>query len=168
MKNRIFFFICILLSSACKHELEKPTWDVDLLVPLIHSQMSINDMLSDSAITLNEDEDGFITLVFQEKFTDINLDTLISVEDTLGETKVVLDSITFKDVSISDTSTLGSLITQDPVFTFLFPDGSLRSIPDIPGIIQGNEIDVDAIACYSVMEYLANEKQSHFNGGNPC
>ena len=39
--------------------------------------MSIDDidMLSDSAITINEDEDGFITLVFQEKFTDINLDT---------------------------------------------------------------------------------------------
>jgi len=31
-----------------------------------------------------------------------------------------------------------------------------------------NEIDVDAIACYTVMEYLANEKQSHFNGGNLC
>ena len=31
-----------------------------------------------------------------------------------------------------------------------------------------NEVDVDAIACYTVMEYLANEKQSHFNGGNIC
>ena len=70
MKNKIFFFICIFLFSACKHELEKPTWDVDLLVPLIHSQMSINDMLSDSAITINENEDGFITLVFQEDFID--------------------------------------------------------------------------------------------------
>jgi hypothetical protein len=67
MKNNIFFFLCIFLFSACKHELERPTWDVDLLVPLIHSQMSIDDidMLSDSTITINEDEDGFITLVFQ-------------------------------------------------------------------------------------------------------
>ena len=31
-----------------------------------------------------------------------------------------------------------------------------------------SEVDVDAIACYTVMEYLANEKQSHFNGGNLC
>ena len=153
MKNKIFFFICISLFSACKHELERPTWDVDLLVPLIHSQMSINDMLSDSAITINEDEDGFITLVFQEKFTDINLDTLINVEDTLGETKVVLDSITFKDVSISDTSTLGSLITQVPGGTLLFPDGSFRSIPDLPGIIQGNEIDVDASEYFESMTF---------------
>ena len=60
MQNKINFYICILLFSACKHELEKPTWDVDLLVPLIHSEMSINDMLSDSTITINEDEDLFI------------------------------------------------------------------------------------------------------------
>ena len=31
-----------------------------------------------------------------------------------------------------------------------------------------SEVDVDAIACHIVMDYLANEKQSHFNGGNIC
>ena len=144
MKNKIFFFICIALFSACKHELERPTWDVDLLVPLIHSQMSIDDidMLSDSAITINEDEDGFITLVFQEKFTDIDLDTLIDIKDTLGVTKVVLDSMTFKDISITETSRLGELL--GPLGRIAFPHLDTMNIPDMPGLIQGKNIIIDA------------------------
>jgi len=31
-----------------------------------------------------------------------------------------------------------------------------------------SDVDVDAIACSTAMDYLANEKQSHFNGGNIC
>ena len=31
-----------------------------------------------------------------------------------------------------------------------------------------SDVDVDAIACSTAMDYLANEKQSHFNGGNLC
>ena len=59
----------------------------------------------------------------------------------------------YNGFSISDTSTLGSLITQVPGGTLLFPDGSLRSIPDIPGIIQGNEIDVDASEYFESMTF---------------
>ena len=103
MKNKIFFFICIFLFSACKHELERPTWDVDLLVPLIHSQMSINDMLSDSAITINEDEDGFITLVFQEDFIDFEFDTLVNIQARTDEKSTTLDSIVFDDVTVLQT-----------------------------------------------------------------
>ena len=58
MKKIFLVAITLLFLFACKHELEKPKWDVDLLVPLVHSEMSINDMLSDSALTLNEDEEG--------------------------------------------------------------------------------------------------------------
>ena len=153
MKNNILFFICILLFSACKHELERPTWDVDLLVPLIHSQMSIDDidMLSDSAITINEDEDGFITLVFQENFTDINLDTLIDIKDTLGVTKVVLDSITFKDISITETSRLGELL--GPLGRIAFPHLDTMNIPDMPGLIQGKNIPIDASEHFESMTF---------------
>ena len=129
MKNKIFFFICIFLFFACKHELERPTWDVDLLVPLIHSQMSINDMLSDSAITINEDEDGFITLVFQEDFIDFEFDTLVNIQARTDEKSTTLDSIVFDDVSIADTSTIGEAISEIPLGTILFPDGSTNTIP---------------------------------------
>ena len=66
MKKTLLILLTITLIFSCKHELEKPTWDIDLLAPLLHSQMGINDILTDSNTILNEDGNGFITLVFQE------------------------------------------------------------------------------------------------------
>lgn len=40
------------------------------------------------------------------------------------------------------------------------------TMQDIDEIMS--DVDVDAIACSTAMDYLANEKQSHFNGGNIC
>ena len=40
---------------------------------------------------------------------------------------------------------------------------TLREIDEIM-----SDVDVDAIACYTVMDYLRDEKQLHFNGGNIC
>ena len=40
------------------------------------------------------------------------------------------------------------------------------TVQEIDDIIS--DTDVDAIACTITMDYLANEKQSHFNGGNLC
>ena len=144
MKNNIFFFLCIFLFSACKHELERPTWDVDLLVPLIHSQMSINDMLSDSAITINEDEDGFITLVFQQDFIDFEFDTLVNIQARTDEKTTTLDSVVFDDVTIADTATIGEVINEIPFGTTLFPDGTMRTIPVIPNIANEDTIN----SCY--------------------
>ena len=75
MKNILLLSLATLLFFACKHELERPTWDVDMIIPLAHTKMNINDMLSDSNLIINEDEEGFISLVFQQEFIDMNLDS---------------------------------------------------------------------------------------------
>ena len=61
--------------------------------------MNINDMLSDSTLTINEDENGFITLVFQENFIDFEFDTLVNIEARTDENSTTLDSVVFDDVS---------------------------------------------------------------------
>ena len=71
--------------------------------------------------------------------------------------------------------------TMDAGFTERSVKGSRGNISDRNGQILAEtiktyafwvntqkEVDVDAIACATTMEYLANEKQSHFNGGNLC
>ena len=68
MKNILLILLTTLLLFACKHDLERPTWDVDVIAPLAHTKMNINDMLSDSNLIINENEEGFISLVFQMIF----------------------------------------------------------------------------------------------------
>lgn len=165
MKKILLITITSLLLLSCKHELEKPTWDVDLLAPFLNSQMSINDILTDSNTILNEDGNSFITLAFQEKFTDINLDTLIDIKDTLGIMKVVLDSMTFKDIIITETSRLGELL--GPLGRIAFPHLNTMNIPDMPGIIQGKNIPVDASEHFESMTFHKGYLRINLYNGLP-
>ena len=54
-----------------------------------------------------EDEEGFISLVFQQEFIDMNLDTLIKIDTIADEQTHTLDSATFADIVIADTATIG-------------------------------------------------------------
>ena len=45
MKKILLIAATTLLFFACKHELEKPTWDVDVLVPIAHTNLSINNII---------------------------------------------------------------------------------------------------------------------------
>jgi hypothetical protein len=46
MKKSLLIGLATLLLFACQHELERPNWDVEMIVPLVHTKMTINNMLS--------------------------------------------------------------------------------------------------------------------------
>ena len=64
MKKYVSALVCCLLFYACKHELERPTWDVDMIVPIVHAKMNVYQMITDSNLIINEDNEGFISLIF--------------------------------------------------------------------------------------------------------
>jgi len=151
MNKIILLTFCALLLFACKHELEKPTWDVDMIAPLTHTEMNINDMLSDSNLTVNENEEGFISLVFQQEFIDMNFDTLIKIDAIADEQTHTLDSASFADVVIADTATIGETIIEIPFGTILLPDGSTNSIPAIANVANEDTINIDASEYFETM-----------------
>ena len=167
MKKTLIITLSILLFFACKHDLERPTWDVDMIAPLVHTKMNINDMLSDSNLIINEDEDGFISLVFQQEFIDMNLDTLIKIDAIADEQTHTLDSVSFADVVISDTATIGETISAIPLGTILLPDGSTNSIPAIPNIANGDTINVDASEYFETMTLYRGMLIIELNNGYP-
>ena len=71
MKKLLLFTLTSILLFSCKHELEKPTWDVDMIVPIAHSEMDINNIIPDSTNIINEDIEGFISLVYQESLLNL-------------------------------------------------------------------------------------------------
>ena len=137
-----------LLFFACKHELEKPTWDVDVIAPLVHTKMNINDMFKDSNLTVNENEEGIVSLVFQQEFIDINFDTLIRIDAIADEQIHTLDSATFADVVIADTASLGDVLTEENI---PIPNGISFSIPSFPNLINEDTINIDASEYFETM-----------------
>ena len=140
--------LCSLVFFACKHELEKPTWDVDVIAPLVHTKMNINDMFKDSNLTVNENAEGIVSLVFQQEFIDMNFDTLIRIDAIADEQIHTLDSATFADVVIADTASLGDVLTEEGI---PIPNGISFSIPSFPNLINEDTINIDASEYFETM-----------------
>ena len=167
MKKILLAFIIIFFFSTCKHELEKPTWNVDMIVPLVQSEMSINDILTDTNNILNENADGFITLVYQESFIDFRFDTLVNINAKTDEKTTTLDSVVFDDVSIADTSTIGEAINEIPLGTALFPNGSINTIPAMFGIANEDTINIDASEYFETMTLYNGMLKMKLENGYP-
>ena len=120
-------------------------------MPLAHTNMSINDMLTDTNLIINEDNQGLISLIFKQDFLDLNIDSIIRIDTVADEEIHKLDSVTFEDITISDTATIGETISAIPGGPILFPNGSTNTIPSILGIANQDTINIDASQYFNTM-----------------
>ncbi len=151
MKKIIFFTICTLIFSACKHELEKPTWDVDMIVPLVHVHLNIDNILSDSNLNVIENDEGYISLIYEEELLNVDYDSLITIEAKSEEKSIRIDSVNFNDVVIEQIISIGSVISELPFGTILFPDGIQSQVPSLVGVVQNDTIPIDASDYFETM-----------------
>ena len=151
MKKIIYIFFGILTLFSCKHELELPSWNIDLVIPVVNSKLSINNLIADSTTNINQNESGMISLIFQEELININLDTLIKIDAIADEQTHTLDSASFADVIISDTATLGESINEIPLLSLVLPNGSSNIIPAIPSIASNDTISINASEYFETM-----------------
>lgn len=149
MKYLFYIGIIFLFIFGCRHELERPSWNTDIIIPIASSNLNITNIIPDSSSEI--DEDGLISLVFQQKFIDINLDTLIQIDAIADEQTNTLANASFADVVIADTVTIGETINELPLGTILLPDGSTNNIPAISGIANGDTINIDASEYFETM-----------------
>ena len=49
-KLYLIFFFSILIFSSCKHELETPSWDIDLITPIANSNVSIDQIVIEDSL----------------------------------------------------------------------------------------------------------------------
>ena len=158
MKKFLIVFsliISVLIFNSCKRELELPTWDVDLIFPIVNTEINIYNILKDSIIILEEDNNNFISLVYEKELINIKLDSLININAIVGETSTTLDSLKFSRIVIRDTTTMGSLLNDLPFGTTLFPNGSSTTIPNIPNIISNDTVLIDASDYFETMTLLS-------------
>ena len=80
LKKVIFFILSLATLFACRKDFEKPSWDVDILAPLIKTSLTLDDLLADSVIQVNPDTS--IKLVYQSNIFDVDMDSLLKIPDT--------------------------------------------------------------------------------------
>ena len=152
--NRLYFIILILalIFSSCKHELETPSWDVDLITPVANTNVSIDQIvIEDSLIEIQTNDSGLVSLYYQSNLDDIDFDSLINIDMIVPGKTERLDSINFDNINISDTISLGELVSTIPLGSILFPNGSTASIPYLPNVISSDTFNVNASDYFETM-----------------
>ncbi|MBK8497543.1 MAG: hypothetical protein IPL52_01690 [Flavobacteriales bacterium] len=69
-----------LFLNSCRKESDRATWDVDLLVPLVHTSLTIGNLVPDSLLV--SDPAGNVTLHYQSELFAVDIDTLLLAPDT--------------------------------------------------------------------------------------
>ena len=151
MSNKLLILILIIILSSCKKELELPTWDVDLIFPIANSKIDIFDIINDSSISIEQDNNDLVSLVYEKELLNIEIDSFININEIVGETSTKLDSLKFSRIVIRDTTTMGSLLNDLPFGTTLFPNGSSTTIPNLQNIITNDTVTIDASDYFETM-----------------
>ena len=169
MKNLALRLILISFLFACKHELETPSWETDMIIPVANMEMSIIDLVKydENGINTSTDQDSLIHLIYNKIIFEGNLDTLIQINAITDEQTHTLDSARFNDVTIIETATIGETISEIPFGTILFPNGSLNNIPDIPGIINEDTLNIDASEYFETMTLFQGNLIVKITNGYP-
>ena len=151
-KLYLIFIFSILIFSSCKHELETPSWDIDLITPIANSNVSIDQIvIEDSLIEIQSNDSGLVSLFYQSNLEGIDFDSLINIDMIVPGKTERLDSINFPNISISDTISLGELVSTIPLGSILFPNGSSASIPFLPNVINADTFNVNASDYFETM-----------------
>ena len=80
LKKILTVALILFTLFSCRKDFERPSWDVDLLAPLIKTTLTLEDLFPDSIVQTNPDTS--IKLVYQTNIFDIDMDSLFKIPDT--------------------------------------------------------------------------------------
>ena len=170
MKKFLFFSFLTFILFSCKHDLENPNWEVDMIVPIANAEVNISDIIKESntPILTSLNSDSLVSLVYSTELLQTEYESLLNINSTSVEKNFRIDSVQFEDVEIEYFTTIGSVIDQlGPLGSALYPDGSMREIPALPNIIQNDSINIDASNYFQTMTLYSGMMNLEITNGFP-
>ena len=165
LKNALILLFCIsILAFHCRKS--EPSWQVDLLSPLLHSSIGLEDLIADSLI--KKDANGELAVVFQKKLYDIRIDSIFSFYDTGVIKSYNIDSLSLYNTKIDYPITLGQ-ICRNSGFLGLFiasQHGNSIAVPAIPAV-SSPAIEIDADSLFTTMTLLEGNIDITLKNGLP-
>lgn len=89
LMNRLTILLLLVVAMlfSCKKENDNPQWDVNLLGPLAHASLGIENLIGDSLI--EADANGAIRLLIDTSYSNFKLDSIYEIPDTSISTVVI-------------------------------------------------------------------------------
>lgn len=114
MKNYWFFLVlaAAVLFSGCKYKLkDRPNWDSEIVVPLAYTEVSLDNLLTDSTLT-QTNADQSIDLIYRDTLVDFALADYMEVPDTSVSFTVNLQTLALSTGQISQRIYMDTLLIQ--------------------------------------------------------
>jgi hypothetical protein len=97
LKRFLFYIVCFASTlSGCKQDIAITSWDVDVLAPVIHTRLTMADLVADSLLTSSAD--GALRLNIETSLIDLPLDSILQIPDTTLS-KDIVSPVVFTDVA---------------------------------------------------------------------
>ena len=71
--SALLLLLTVIIIS-CKKENDNPQWDIDVLGPLAHATMGIENLIGDSSLDINSN--GAVSLIIDTSFSNFKLDSI--------------------------------------------------------------------------------------------
>ena len=154
MKLKSFILIAVfLIFYSCKHEIESPSWTVDVVAPIAKTELKLTDLLKDSDVDLDTNSNDELLLVYRLNPIDTNLNDLIADGD-LGFTQSEIMSIPeFKipDININFEASLETIIENNQNLGAILVPNTSVNIPS-GNTIQARVFPMDPIPNFNELE----------------
>lgn len=111
MKKIFVFLLFLFFLLGCKKEDLKPSWDTDMLLPLAFSDLTIQQLITDSICKINTDSS--ISLVYQTDLASLILDTIVKIPDTNYQYAVSLNKIALNPYNFNYRVSMGDIANKD-------------------------------------------------------
>ncbi|MGB1032647.1 MAG: hypothetical protein ACPGWM_08530, partial [Flavobacteriales bacterium] len=126
----ILLSLVLILIVACKRE-EPTAWDVAILGPIAHGEISFADLVNDEDL-LSADANGLMHIIIKDSIVGIELDSLVQLPDTS-----IIESFTagFSGGPLSIPQGT-NVITNNDDFVFGISSASLRQVLLNGGLLE--------------------------------
>jgi hypothetical protein len=134
----ILLVLCMACILSCRKN-SGPSWDTQILAPLIKTSLSINNLVTNTSLNVNH-ADSSVTLVYSDSLYSLSLDSLLKLHDTtLVNVFGGVGSFTF--TVNGGNSILPLSTTADSVSTYNTGSAQLTK-----AILQSGEIELEVIS----------------------
>lgn len=143
-----------ILFQSCLNQVEKPTWDSQILTPIAKTSINFDDLAVDS-ITRTQ-ADSSVLFVYQDTIYQFELHELVDIEFDSFERTLKLDQITLGNQVFGRSVTLGEITrnmgTQGTLIRL--NHGNYVDIPDA----EGQSIDPESVNANDLFETITFEE----------
>lgn len=132
--KKVYPFLLLVLVISCRPDRQTANWDVGALAPVLNSRIDINDLVEDSLLTA--DANNQLSLVYNRRIAEFKFDRIGEGFSKAFENTVKLQSIDLGTRVVQNTISLGQLASNAGIAggIIILNNGNTAAIPPFTGI----------------------------------